>query len=531
MRFIRLLAVASCFLLAAASLAWAGDRGAGVSRARSAVARVSGQAPPAVATAYRSSLGPTAQLRGVAKPIAEPARPPLAFAPSSPSSPIVTSGFDAIGDIDGATPGDPTGALGDSFFLTAVNVSWALFDRTGVPVLGPEPLNSIDPSLGGAFTFDPKVVYDQYNDTFVMAFLVFDQSPRTSEIVVTTIPNATAADTSTWCTTLVNGDNLAGDGDQWADYPGLGYTTDRVTISTNQFGFSANFPFRYAQILSFPKTQLYDCTIPDPQVDVLTGSQSVNADGSLAFTLQPAQTVGGIENDQFLLSFEPRGRDSFLTIWRVREGASGPTLKRATIPTGSVKVPFPAAQAGVDPTDPDFFWDAGDFRLINAFYDSDTNRLYAAHTVRKNFKPDVVFPEGYFEAAARWYEIAPATKLRSSPMLRKGVIGEPEVEVGWPVVATDAAGNLFVTYNRASPATDEFISAWIAEIPPGSKASSELVLNAGQGVYDVSNGPERWGDYNAIGRDPLLGSVIFAINQYATASNAFQQSVNLVTHS
>jgi hypothetical protein len=528
MRFIRLFAVVCGFVLSAASLASAGDRDAGGSPARSAVARVSGEAPSTVATAYRSSLGPIGQLRGAANAIAGSARSPIASAPSSPAVPVVTSGFDAIGDIDGATPADPTGALGEGFFLTAVNVSWALFDRTGVPLLGPEPLRSVDPSLAGGLTFDPKIVYDQYNDTFVMVFLVFDQSPRTSQIVVTTIPNATAVDTSTWCTTLVDGDNLAGDGDQWADYPGLGYTADRVTITTNQFSFSDEF--RYAQILSFEKTQLYDCTIPDPQMDVLVGTQTLNADGSLAFTLQPAQTVGGTGNDQFLLSFELRGRDSFLTIWRLRPGASGPSLKRATIPTGSVKRPFPAAQGGVDPTDPEFFWDAGDLRLINAFYDSDTNRLYAAHTVRKDFKPDVVFQEGYIEAAARWYEIAPAEKIRSSERLRTGLIGEPEVEIGWPVVATDDAGNLFVTYNRASPAFDEFISAWIAEIEPGSNTSSEQVLDAGQGVYDVSNRSERWGDYNAIGRDPLLGSAIFAINQYATASNAFQQSVHLVTH-
>jgi hypothetical protein len=103
------------------------------------------------------------------------------------------------------------------------------------------------------------------------------------------------------------------------------------------------------------------------------------------------------------------------------------------------------------------------------------------------------------------------------------------VEIGWPVVATDEAGNLFVTYNRSSFTFDEFISAWIATIPPGSNRPSELVLAPGQGLYDVSRGPERWGDFNAIGRDPLLGTVIFAINQYATASNRFQQSVHTVS--
>lgn len=525
---VTLVAAASVLALATAALASpAAGRDPGAPRTRLAVPRVFGHPVAHEATPFRSSLAPRSAAAAVRAKLGLMTGSTTSRG-TAPRAPVVLSGFDAIGDIDGTTPADPTGALGDSWFFTAINVSWALFDRAGTPVLGPAPLESVDPSLAGAFVFDPKVVYDQYNDTFVLVFLVLDESPRTSQIVITTIPNATANVTSTWCTTIVQGDLLQDDGAQWADYPGLGYTSDRVTITTNQFGFTNDFPFRYSQIVSFEKTQLYDCTIPDPQFDVLTGSRTRNADGSPAFTLQPAQTVGGVENDQFLLSFEPHGRDSFNTIWRIREGANQLTLKKGTISTGPTKAPFLAGQGGApDPFDPEFWWDAGDFRLVNAFYDSDANRLYAAHTIRKNFKPNIAF-EGYIEAATRWYEIEPASRPRGSDLLRKGVIGESEVEIGWPVVATDEAGNLFVTYNRSSFTFDEFISAWVATIRPGSNSPSEIVLAPGEGLYDVSNGPERWGDFNAIGRDPLLGTVIFAINQYATASNAFQQSVHTV---
>jgi hypothetical protein len=446
----------------------------------------------------------------------------------APAAPQVLTGFDGIGDIDNATPADPTGALGDTWFFTAINVSFGLFDRAGTPILGPDPLTSVDPSLAGAFVFDPKVVYDQYNDTFVLAFLEVDFSPRRSRIIVTTIPDATAPDTSTWCTTIVKGDQLAGDGGQWSDYPGLGYTTDRVTVTTNQFGFGEEFPFRYAQILSFDKTELYDCTVTDPSFDVVTGRRTRNLDGTSAFTLQPAQTVGAAGTDQYLLSFEPRGRRSFHTIWRVRPTATRVSVEKATIRTGATKTPLLALQGGApDAFDPDFWWDAGDFRLVNAFYDADRNLLYSAHSIRKNFKPDVRF-NGYIEAATRWYEISPAGAIGNSQIVRKGVIGEAEVELGWPVVATDELGNLFVTYNRASFVTDEFLSAWVATIPPGSRTPSEAVLVAGAGLYDVSRGPERWGDFNAIGRDPVLGTVMFAINQYATSTNRFQQSVHTV---
>jgi hypothetical protein len=484
-----------------------------------------GDPVPTVTADRRSSLSPPTAIR----PARASGTGALAAAPS-PLAPVTLGGFDAIGDIDGATPADPTGAMGASWFFTAVNTSFALFDLTGAPVVGPFDLDSLDPDLAGEFAFDPKVVYDQYNDTFVMVHLVQEDSPRASDIVVTTIPDATADDQSTWCTTILDGDQVPGDGDLWADYPGLGYAADHVTITTNQFTFPvATASFRYAQVLSITKASLYDCST-EPVGVVFAGTQTENADGSAAFTLQPAQTVGGAETDQFLVSFEPRGKDSFLTLWRMRPSATGAGLKRTTLFTGKVKIPFLATQGGVnDLFDDEFWWDPGDFRLVNAFYDADRNELFTAHAVRKNLKPDPV-TGAYIEAAARWYEVNPASKLKNSVISRKGVVGEPEVEVGWPVVASDGSGNLFIAFSRASGVTGEFLSAWVAEVPPSSTSAASLLLVPGLGVYDASNGPERWGDYNGIGRDPLDGSTIAAINQYATDLNTFQQTVQLVQH-
>ena len=179
-------------------------------RERRVVARVIGRAVDHAKPSplYRSSLSDPlaapldAKLASLARPRVQPAQ--------HPAAPAIVTGFDGIGDIDGRTPADPTGALGDTWFFTAINVSWVLFDRTGVPVLGPESLESIDPTLGNGILFDPKVIYDQYNDTFVLVFLEFGVSPQRSRIIVTTIPDATAADTTTWCTTVLKGDQLRG---------------------------------------------------------------------------------------------------------------------------------------------------------------------------------------------------------------------------------------------------------------------------------------------------------------------------------
>ena len=244
--------------------------------------------------------------------------------------------------------------------------------------------------MGSAF--DPKVIYDQYNATFLVVYLVQDDSPRHSLIVTVAIPNATANTTSTWCPTSFLGDQVPSAPSLWADYPSVGYNETSVTISTNQFTFpTATARFRYSQVMTIDSTDLYDCrTTATPTV--FAGTKTRDANGFQSFTIQPAQTVGSSPGAQLLISFELiNGKFDYLVLWRIKPTATGFTLKKACCgSTGRVSVPPLGSQGGGGVNNPDFWWDAGDFRLINAFYDADRNELFAAHTVFKNFKPDVL---------------------------------------------------------------------------------------------------------------------------------------------
>jgi hypothetical protein len=441
-------------------------------------------------------------------------------------------GFDAQGpNVEDAKPSDTIGALGDTFFVTAVNVRVAVYDRLGVELVPPTALESLHPDSAGRFAFDPKVIYDQYNDTFVLVYLVQEDFPRRSRIIAVAIPDATATDQSTWCSTSFPGDALPGAPAVWADYPGLGYNQDRVTITSNQFTFpSSRGQFRFAQVMSIPKGPLYDCTQPSPTPDVFAGTQTRDANGIQAFTLQPAQTVGTPASTQLLASVELAGRNSYLALWRIKETATRVIMKKGTVGIGKTTFPLLGTQRGGGINNRDLWWDAGDMRLINAYFDADRNELFAAHAVAKNFKPDPV-TGGYIESAARWYEVTPATRLNSSTLSRKGTIGAPEVDVGWPSVATDASGNLFVTYSRAGSPGNEFLSAWVAEVAPNGTAAAQVLLAPGLDTYDATSGPERWGDFTGINRDPIVPANLATFNQYALDGLTWQQVVNVVTHS
>lgn len=449
----------------------------------------------------------------------------------TPAAPTSTFGFAGIPQgAEGFEPSDSTGALGASFILTAVNSSYALWHLDGTTAIPPTPLESLTPQVQGMDVYDPKVVYDGYADEFVLVNLAQRDAPRGSVIVITAIPDATADDRSTWCITPIQGDQVPSDAAQWADYPSVGFDADRLVVSTNQFLFpSRTGRFTDAQVISFDKSGLYECSKPLEQM-VFAGHATANPDGTAAFTIQPAQTVGTPGDTQYLLSFQGPGRNSYLTLWRLAETATGLRLRRAAIPVGRVRDPLPGTQGGGSLTTADTKWDTGDDRLVNAFYDADRNGLYAAHAIERNLRPDAI-TGGYKESVVRWYEIAPEGALRRSALARSGILGQPETDAGWPVVATDGDGNLFVTYSRASQPLNEYLSAWAAEIPPTSTTASTILLVAGTALHDVSGGVERWGDFNGIDRDPADPSRIAMVNQIATpgATSTWQQVVNVVT--
>ena len=451
---------------------------------------------------------------------------------ASAKPPVSSLHFDAIPRIGPNWPADPSGAIGDAVIVTAVNTSIAVYDRAGLALLAPTPLEPLGTFPPGTDVFDPKVVYDPYAKEFVLAFLAIHDALEQSWIVLSAMPGATASDPATWCVHQIGADQVNRDGKQWADYPGLGFDRDRVTVTSNQFDFAGPQAFAYAQVLSFDKSGLYNCA-RQLKFRAFGGAATSNPGGTRAFTLQPATSAGTAPADQYLMSYRrARGGGSALVLWRLRQTTGDLRLTRVAIPVGKVTVSPYGTQAGGGLNNSNTWWDPGDLRLVNAFYDPDLRRVYAAHVIFRNLRPDPV-TGGYEEAAIRWYEVAPGSSLRTSAVTRRGVVGTPETDAGWPVVATDGVGTLFITYSRASVVTGEYLSAYVAQIPVGSTIAEIALLAAGDARMEAVRGVERWGDFNAISRDPLDPAVMAVVNQYAKSDGSgptedWQETVDLV---
>jgi hypothetical protein len=438
---------------------------------------------------------------------------------TDPLAPVVLppGAFDGVPDLATASPADPTGALGITNHVAAVNVHMATFDRAGTPAfVDPKRLRSLDEQLPvGAQDFDPRVVYDPYDGAFLLSFASASSTQSFLSIVV--IPEGAEDDETQagWCTLHMSGDQVSGDGKQLADYPSIGFTANRVTLSSNQYDFSSD-AFRYVQIVSMRKSDLYDCAVNPVPISVFSRSQTRDPDGSRAFTIVPAISTGGDPAVQYLASLDANGSTGKLILWRLRLVNGNLRLDRAQVASRQMRFPPFGLQCDGSISNPNTWWDTGDLRLTSTFWDGDLGRLYTATAIRGNKGG------GPIESLVKWWEVDPASGLSNSDVTRSGAVGAAGRDSAWPSVATDGDGNLWVNYARAGlGGVDECLSAYAAVVHPGERAATQAVYRTGEARYEFTAGdPERWGDYTGISRDPVVPSTVAVYGAYSLDDGA-----------
>ncbi len=430
---------------------------------------------------------------------------------ASPLAPVVAvPAFDGVPDqaTSPVSPGDPTGALGVDYHLAAVNIRMAFYDRAGVELDPPRFLEDLDVALPGpADSFDPKVVYDPYRHHFVLVFL--SATDTQSFISVVVIPEGSEDTTTDWCVLHMSGDQVANNGKQFADYPMVGFTEDRITLTTNQFDFS-DAPkiggFQYAQVLSIRKAHLYDCDVDPVPIKIFSGNQTRDPDGSRAFTIVPTVSFGGSPSVQYMTSMDFNGSTGKLILWRLKAADGVLKLARTPVKGGPTALPRWGRQCP-NPSGLDDNWDTGDLRLTTSFWDGDLGRLYTATARAGNVGG------GATESVIRWWEVDPAPMLEDSDVTRAGIVGAVNRDLAWPSITTDGDGKLWINYARAG--ATECLAAYAGVVQPGELSAASILIKPGFGRYEFSPGEvERWGDYTAVSRDPVTPTQVATYGAY-----------------
>jgi len=432
-------------------------------------------------------------------------------------APSMTANFEGITQT-AFRPPDCTLAVGPNRVMAAVNVDLVGYDKAGTQQFRWANFTALfNPVLpSGAQMFDPKLAYDHYTDRWIVCIAARRATPQGSWILLGVSQTGDPAGAYwIWSTdATVDGSTAT---NNWADYPMLGFDTQAIYVSTNQFTFGGNFS--YAKLRIFNKAELYGGGVGSSHnIRWWDFVNMKNPDGSAAFSIQPAshfQGLGGNPNAFLVNSLFPSG--SSLTLWTLSNplglwSGGAPALASAAVACRSYSLPPGAVQKDGGTTR----IATNDIRLLNAVFQSagGSLRLWTTHTSAFSWPGD-----SEARSVVQWYEIDVPTHA----IAQQGAFGASGRHYFFPVIQTDIARNAYITFGRS--AADEYgqlrQTGRLVGDAPNTLQGSALVV-AGQSAYTGA----RWGDYSGIARDPVDSRTVWSYGEYAGAGNTWRTRVS-----
>ncbi len=156
---------------------------------------------------------------------------------SSPAAGAPTAGanFEGIQAQDSIPP-DPNGAAGPNAYVQIVNEEFEVFTKTGAPLYGPVPTNTLWTGFGGGCETnddgDATVVYDHLAGRWVIQQFSVSSTPYLDCIAVSTTGDPTGS---------YYRYAFGGFGSEFPDYPKLGVWPDAYYVTYNLFQNGQSF--------------------------------------------------------------------------------------------------------------------------------------------------------------------------------------------------------------------------------------------------------------------------------------------------
>lgn len=437
-------------------------------------------------------------------------------------------------------PADASGAAGPNHVVSVVNVSLQfhtkdgtpLLDSTaGAPVTGISLQNFFSPLTPANATFDPKVIYDQYENRFLVITLERQDTLAGDAADESRILIAVSDDSDpngVWYMLGFDSEvNISGN-DTWADYPGFAVDEEAVYITANMFEYFSTGGF-------FAGTRLW---IIGKNVGAGGGfygggTASVNlfdpyAGGGNPGTSQPAHLFGTAPSNPNVgtwLSFFnglTNGTNEFLQILRVDDPIGPGTttfVGPAFIDLGDIDDDPLSGLPDAPQKDTAETIETNDRRTLHSVWRND--KLYVTTTV----DPPVGDPNDG-QTSAHWVQMnADGTGPTFSD--QGGIDGEDiadDVFTFFPSIAVNDSEDVAISYSYSGATVfpGSAVTTRRSADAAGTNTGSQ-VIQAGQDYYIRTfdsapcNAPpsdNRWGDYSGIAVDPF-DQCFWSFNKYA----------------
>ncbi len=403
--------------------------------------------------------------------------------------------------MNGWYPPDADIAVGPSHIVQVVNSSFAIYSKTGTKQLE-QTFQTLFNGVAVATTlFDPKVIYDRFNDRYVMVVLEKSTSPQISKVLVAISDDGDP--NGTWFRYRLEGKLTVGGVDCWLDYPGFGYNQDGYVISGNMFGFADNAWRTTASIVL-------------PSAAVLSGgtANTTTFQDNQIITIQYAEMLGETTSVLYGIgSFN----NNFHKMVAIRNITTTPTMvTRLQSVAAWTDPPATAASTSGQTVD------GGDGRLYGAVWRS--GQLVTSHAVGINSR-----------VAVRWYDIATngwPTSGTNPAVTQTGNIADSTRDYTYGMITRNGAGEIGLTFSHLSStnAGSMMVAGRVPTDAAGTVGTPSTLATSAGNNYSLY----RWGDYFGIDADPsddglfwVVGMTIASNNQWRTHIDSFRLSTTL----
>ncbi len=438
--------------------------------------------------------------------------------------PVVS--FEGLSNADNprmVSPPDPVGDVGLQHYVEMVNLTWAVYSKTGQRLYGPATLGSIwDGFLADCerSSGDPIVLYDEIANRWLLS-----QFSTTGPEYFNCVAISTTQDPlgSYYRYAFSTGPNFP-------DYPKYGVWPDAYYITTREFApddaesIGVYAVDRRQMLTGNPDPRMVGFNYATPRHLVGDGILPADLDGNrLPPPGSPGYFAGSMDS-----GYRPDGAPfDALNVFQMKVDWSKPAASTfthtASVPTGDFDSVFPCNPGSRDCIDQP---DTSNEIDVLSYRQRPTWRLaYRNFGTHESLVTNQSVEARKGQAGVRWWEL----RNPSHPVIHQEGTYAPDdgVHRWMGSAAMDSAGNLAVGYS-VSNGKDVYpgirYAGRLASDPAGELGQGEAVLIAGSGSQ---TGSARWGDYTSLNVDPKDDCTFWYVNEYyeTTSSRGWQTRI------
>lgn len=437
------------------------------------------------------------------------ANAPTPLAPS----PGTTDGYPGLDDIPDISdsfrsiPPDTDGAVGLTKVMETLNNNYRIRDKATGTTLSTLSPSGFWSGLSATNFFDPRVLYDPYNDRWIAVSVSDYQSVNSSiEIGVSKTSDPEGA----WWTFQVDADPATGNAD-WADFPTVGFNKNWIAVNVNMFG-NKNNQYHGAKVLVVDYPSLRNGTLIST---FFSGTD---------FTMAPAITYSTTEETLYMpaqYGYYGNGNGAY-RVWAITGSPGNPALTSPaccldrgvpwdyTYPEAPQAAPLSGTSScGSTPC----AISANDDRIGSAPIVRD-GFIYYAQTVGLPYPTSTHTGILWTKLDAASGSVADGGFIHDSTATSSN--GAPWF--AFPAVAVNADSDVMVGYSRF--ASDEYASSAYSvhlSTDAAGVVRDPVTAKAGEDYYHKTfgGGENRWGDYSDAQVDPTSDTEFWTLQEYA----------------